>query len=506
VYIEIPFEGDGTAPVASSAASAASYAEARLAENRREWEEKLRRVTIELPPAGRRVAETIRSTLAYILINRDSASIHPGSRSYERSWIRDGSLTSAALLRLGHADAVRAFAEWYAPFQYPNGKVPCCVDARGADPVPEHDSHGQLIYLIAEYYRHARDRGFVERLWPHVARAVAYIDTLRQQRMTPEYQAGDRRAYYGILPQSISHEGYSAKPMHSYWDDFFALRGLKDAAELAAVLGRSADHTRFAVMRDEFRRDLLQSLRLAMAQKKIDFLPGSVELGDFDATSTTIAIAPVAEEANLPRAALERTFDRYYRGVMRRAASDTTWEAYTPYEWRTVGTFVRLGWKDRGHELMDAFFADMRPAGWNHWAEVVFRDPHTPKFIGDMPHTWVGSDFVRSVLDMFAFEREADSTLVVAAGIPEAWVSEAPGVVVRGLSTHYGPLYLSVGGGGDRVRVRITGDLRVPPGGIVVHTPFARPIRSAEVNGRPATVAGNRVLVRALPAQVILVH
>ena len=37
-----------------------------------------------------------------------------GLASYERSWIRDGSLTSAALLRLGHAPEVQEFLEWYA--------------------------------------------------------------------------------------------------------------------------------------------------------------------------------------------------------------------------------------------------------------------------------------------------------------------------------------------------------------------------------------------------------
>ncbi|MEK6756877.1 MAG: hypothetical protein AABZ02_12060, partial [Bacteroidota bacterium] len=56
----------------------------------------------------------------------------PGSRVYERSWIRDGVLTAGALLRLGHAQEVREFLEWYAKFQFPNGKIPCVVDRRGA--------------------------------------------------------------------------------------------------------------------------------------------------------------------------------------------------------------------------------------------------------------------------------------------------------------------------------------------------------------------------------------
>ena len=45
-------------------------------------------------PAEPRIAKTLEAQLRYILINMDGPSIQPGSRSYERSWIRDGSLTS----------------------------------------------------------------------------------------------------------------------------------------------------------------------------------------------------------------------------------------------------------------------------------------------------------------------------------------------------------------------------------------------------------------------------
>ncbi|MBK7367766.1 MAG: hypothetical protein IPJ04_07570 [Candidatus Eisenbacteria bacterium] len=107
-----------------------------------------------------------------MLVNRDGPAIQHGTRSYARSWIRDGSLTSSALLRLGETGAVRDFLRWFAPNQYANGKVPCCVDHRGADPVPEHDSHGELIYLITEFYRYTGDRAFADSLWPHVVAAA----------------------------------------------------------------------------------------------------------------------------------------------------------------------------------------------------------------------------------------------------------------------------------------------------------------------------------------------
>src|SRR5688500_19318344 len=142
-------------------------------------------------------------------------------------------------------------------------------------------------------------------MWTHVVKVVSYMDSLRKSRMTPQYEeVGPNRAFYGLLPPSISHEGYSAKPMHSYWDDFFALRGFKDAVAMAGVLGRPDDARRITAIRDEFAVDLYASIAEAMRKHRIDFIPGSADLGDFDATSTTIAVSPGGELGRLPAPAL----------------------------------------------------------------------------------------------------------------------------------------------------------------------------------------------------------
>ncbi|HEX5715180.1 MAG TPA: hypothetical protein VF179_03410, partial [Thermoanaerobaculia bacterium] len=352
-------------------------------------------------------------------------------------------------------------------------------DYRGADPVPENDSHGELLHLAAQVYRFTEDRELIEKIWPHVEKAVGYIEELRQQRRTEAYT---NTPYFGLLPESISHEGYSDKPVHSYWDDFFALRGLKDAAWLAEALGKKNDWAR---IRDEFRTDLLASIRRTIAMHKLDYLPASVEKGDFDPTSTSIGIAPGGELADLPQAELRRTFERYYQESIARRDGKREWEAYTPYELRTLRTFLRLGWRDRAHELLDFFMDDRRPAAWNHWAEVVWREPKTPKFVGDMPHTWVGSEFLHSFLDFFAYVREstngADTALVVGDGLLPTWND----VTVRGLRTEYGPLDFSVAPEGEGVRYRISGPT-VPPGGII------------------ARWQGKEVVIRELPAEVVL--
>ena len=422
-------------------------------------------------PAEPRIAATITAQTNYILLNRDGFAIHPGSRSYERSWIRDGSLTSEALLRLGRADVVREFIEWYAKAIREDGYVPCCVSAAGADPVPEHDSHGQFIYLVAEYYRHTGDRALALRMLPTIRRVVAFIDKLRHERMTRQYE---NTAFYGLVPESISHEGYSAKPMHSYWDDLFVLKGLEDAEFLESEVASSrlpVAGNRQLATGNSFRNDLLASIAKTMQQHHIDYIPGSVELGDFDATSTTVAVTPV--DAELPREALERTFEKYWEHALEP-------RTYTPYELRIVGTLVRLGQAERARQLLDYFFEDQRPAAWHQWAEVVRANPREGGFVGDMPHTWVGSDFIRSALDLFAYED--DDALILAAGVSRDWADK--GVRVRGLSTHYGILDYSIEG----KRLRIGGNVRVPKNGIVVRSPYG----------------GADVVLRSIPAEILL--
>ena len=488
--LAIPLEGDVVAP-------ARDALQARLDETAAAWRDVLNRTTIRAP-AAQPLVDTLRTALADILISRDGPSLRPGTRSYARSWIRDGAMMSEALLRLGRADAARDYLAWYAPYQFGNGKVPCCVDARGSDPVPENDSHGELIHLAAEVYRYTGDRALLESMWPRVDAATRYMDTLRAGERT---DANRDTAFYGLMPASISHEGYSAKPMHSFWDDFWALTGYKDAVALADALGRKDDAARLAHARDEFRGDLYAAIRRTVDAHAIDYLPGCAELGDFDATSTTIALSPAGEQSELPRDLLHATFERYWKQFADRRDGTASRKDYTPYEWRTVASFVRLGWRDRAQAAIDFFMRDRRPAEWNQWAEVVGRDARESRFVGDMPHGWVASDFIRSALDLFAYEREADRSIVIAAGIPAAWL-DGDGVSVENLRTRYGKLGYSLKRDGQVLRLDVRGDLEVPEGGMVLAPPPPFAGAPARIGGRRTAWNGDELRIRAVPATV----
>ena len=464
------------------------------AETLAHWRDVLGRVAITVPTAKQAFANTVATAFAHILTSRDGPMLKPGTRSYDRAWIRDGAMMSEGLLRMGRADVARAFADWYRPHLFASGKVPCCVDFRGADPVPENDSHGEYIFMVSQLYRFTGHRAALERDWPAVLKAARYMDKLRLSERTAENMKPGKRMLYGLIPPSISHEGYSAKPQYSLWDDFWALRGYRDAAFIAETLGKP-EARELRASRDQFAFDLHRAILAARDHWKIDFIPGATSLGDFDATSTTIALDPGNEQARLDRKMLLATFERYWTEFQQRAEGRREWKDYTPYETRAIGTFVRLGWRERLDGLIDFFVADRRPAGWNQWAEVVGRDPREIRFIGDMPHAWVGSDFVRGALDMFAWDRRDDRALILGGGLSSDWLT-GRGSAIRGLATPYGTLDFAMRGDRNRLTATIGGNAR-PPGGFVLDWPFEGAPPLARVDGRPARFTGGSLRIPA---------
>jgi hypothetical protein len=309
----------------------------------------------------------------------------------------------------------------------------------------------------------------------------------------------------GLLPESASHEGYLAHPVHAYWDDFWALQGYRDAAAMAGILGHHAEARRIAASHDALGAALRTSIESVIAERGIPYVPGSVEWADFDPTATAVAVSLLGGLPYLPRDVLERTFDQYLDGFRRRRGGEVDWNNYSAYEVRIVGALVHLGRRDDAAELAEFLLDDRRPRAWNQWPEISWRDPRSPGHLGDVPHTWIGAEWVLSFRCMLAYEHQADRSLVLAAGIPASWLDDAAGIAVRGLPTYWGPLDLDVRRDGGAVIVTLGGDLEVPPGGIVLRPPLSGRLESVTVDGREeARFERDSASVRVVPARVVL--
>jgi hypothetical protein len=436
--------------------------------------------------AGDAVNAALTAT-AHILVTRSGPALQPGPRRYTRSWIRDGAMMSAALLRMGRTQEVREFIRWYAPHQRADGFVPCCVDSEGTDWLVEHDSHGQLIALIADYHRFTADPALLGECWVHVDRAVGCMERLIDET--------------GLLPISVSHEGYLAQPVHSYWDDFWALRGLRDAVDLARATGHDSSAQAWTALLTRFSASLFASIEDTRARRNLEFIPGSIEWADFDPTATANAIYLLGLPEGLNRRAVEQTFDKYLADWRSKRSGAVAAANYTPYEIRIIGALVRLGRRDAALELLRFFLSDRRPPPWNQWPEIAWADHRAPAHIGDLPHTWIAAEYVLALRSMFAYEVETDPTLVLAAGLAAEWV-EGDGVAVKGMPTLYGALSYSL----RRVDART---LRCTIGGgiaakIVLRPPAGAPLGSVTVDGSAhSEFDEDSVTVLHTPAEIV---
>jgi hypothetical protein len=109
---------------------------------------------------------------------------------------------------------------------------------------------------------------------------------------------------------------------------------------------------------------------------------------------------------------------------------------------------------------------------------------------------------VLAVRSLFAYERETDNALILAAGLAPEWL-EGQGVEVRRMRTLYGELSYSLRRADvHTLQCEIRGDINAR---IVLRPPLGAPLRSVTVNGAPAaSIEAESVTIPGSPAQVTL--
>ncbi|MDZ5815271.1 discoidin domain-containing protein [Stenotrophomonas maltophilia] len=408
-----------------------------------DWQARLGQVGLRLPDPS--LVDMLRAQAAYMLINQTGPAMQPGPRNYNRSFIRDGMATSAVLLRMGEAKVARDYLAWYSEHGvHANGLVSPILNDDGSVNTGfgsdiEYDSQGQYVALVADVARLDGGPESVRAYLPKVKAALRFLQELRERTLVAGYMAGQPapERFAGILAPSISHEGYPS-PTHSYWDDYWGLKGWHDGAWLADALG---DHETAMWARQQYKAlyDALHaSIRATMAWKGIDFIPSSADLGDGDPTGVSIALDPTGAQSVLPADALRTTFARYLEDVRKRNQPGALY-AYTPYEIRNVLSYVHLGQPEAADELLQGLLHDRRPLEWQVLAEVVHSRLRFPRYLGDMPHTWIGAEYGRTLFGMLM--REDDDALSLLPGTPPSWVA-GDGLAVERLPTAYGTLQM----------------------------------------------------------------
>jgi len=508
IFVAVPLHAGSPPPLPGvSETQVRSVYQEMLRENIAFWESKTDCVDVDIP--NRALVDMWKANVAYNLITRDGPGFQPGSRSYDKAWMRDGGVAAIALLKMGLTEEIKEFMTWMAGYQFENGEVPPIIDNKHEDPLweekeglHEFDSQGQFVHVILQYYLFTKDREFLEEMYPKVVKALQFLTELRERRATPEYgDDPEKRIFYNILPESRSHEGYWLA--HSYWDDFWALAGWKDGRKIAEVLGHTDDGIWMEEEYQKLKTGVYDTIALVMERNGIDYIPGCAEKGDFDATSTAAGIVFCDELENMPQPQLNNTFDRFFEELSHRFEPGAEY-VFTPYEIRTVPAYLFMGQKERALKLLNFMVDCRRPPAWGHLAEVVHSDYRFPCYIGDMPHTWVGAGFINSARGLFLYEK--DDALILGAGVDPEWLEEGRPISIGRFPSHFGSVDYEMVKKGSTVEVSISGNA-APPKGTILKSPLNADITGVVLNGKPwKSFSAGEVVVENLPAEIIITY
>jgi hypothetical protein len=109
--------------------------------------------------------------------------------------------------------------------------------------------------------------------------------------------------------------------------------------------------------------------------------------------------------------------------------------------------------------------------------------PRQVFYLGDMPHTWVGAEYVRAIIGMLI--HEGDGLLELLPGTPPDWVT-GKGLAVERLPTAFGALSFLAQQEDNELHIQL-GPTLSPATQVQVSWPRRTRPRSVTVDGKPHT-------------------
>lgn len=381
-----------------------------------------------------RITNAYRTSASYLMLALTPSGPRPGPLAHAKLWVRDAAFIGDALLQIGQVARVKEYLPLLFAHQEPSGRIPPIIGNDGPEAVDEWDSQGQAIHAVAALYRYERDKSLLQQWEPSVKRAVDFIRTLRARTQD------DPPATRGLLPPSSSAEDLGSADWHHYWDDFWGVVGLEEAAFIEDELGHSAEASRLRQEADDLRQAIRSSVESVMGAD-----PAYIPNGPEDLTSsamargTSISLYPL-EVFSPDDPLIVRSFETYYEKWIKPSSGGYThcWGQLWPYGGMGLARdYLRLGRQDILHVILHWTLSNQTLPGTFAWAEQV-SPTHGGITGGDMPHAWAAANLVTLVREMLVISHQ--DGLELFAGAPASWLEAGKTVGVRALPTEFGTL------------------------------------------------------------------
>ncbi len=473
-----------------------SSPERKFWEEMSKWERLIKKVKIELP--DKRLTDAFYSSIAYALINMDEEMIHPGPLAYANFWARDSAYIIMGLDRAGLKEIAQKAVEFYVETQKPSGEFPSIVNVE-RKPVGPHewDSQGQGITSLVHHYRITKDRDWLQKVYPSIRKACEFLLNLRQERLTKEFEG---TSLYGILPPSVSAEDLGPGDWHHYWDDFWAVGGLREASYAAKVLGMDEDSKWMKEEADELLKSTLESAKRVMEERGIDWIPNGPEdwMGSSMARGTSPGLWPTRvldPEDPIVRRSFQVYWDKWVGpsggGYLHGGGN------FWPYAGLELAhCYLFLGEKEKMLTILNWTIENQTAKGVYSWSEVANRRTFLFRS-GDMPHCWTTGEYTNLLRDILLYED--GERIILCAGVPQDWLRLGE-ISIKDAPTYFGKLSFKLrkGQAGELLLTMEKGC--EPPKGFLLIVPGERRIARVIIDrGAQAKFSGREVY---LPAKV----
>ena len=489
-------------------------------------------ILISLPPTVEHLSRLHRICRANILILADNGEIHPGPTIYDSFWVRDSSVEGIAAALSGDANlAERQFGTHYPSILNLDSSRIGPVSARGLF-AGEHekndrewDCNGQALWALGKFDRiKGSGASFGRGLFsPFILEGARWLR--------------DNRSQYGILHSGWSAEHIGDRDKPHFWDDFWGVAGLYEAARLAERIGAAqTDEIWWAY--NDLRNATTNSVRWVLNEQRNrgfweTFIPtGPGDVGRLD--STIIGLAAYFHPCRLymgnklgddvdyaARMTLETIWGHFVDGGFRH---DSAWYCYGPYlTLQLAHAFLLIGDVHRMDSLLSwavyhGMFATVdRQAGTNSQWQVVlgaWNEQHCYPiaknfaevpgrwwYMGDIPHGWACAEMMLLLRDILFFEADEDGDphIYLAAGVMPHWIQDNQDVTIRNAPTLFGQDFgftLTHKAAQKRVEIQIH---QPAPANVSFVYPcrFGSSVVSASANGSPVPPQGREVRLPA---------
>jgi hypothetical protein len=381
--------------------------------------------------------------------------VYPGPYTYKRFWFRDAAFILHALLCAGLTGRAERVLDSFPDRQKASGYF------HSQD--GEWDSNGEALWILHRFCE-LTGRPPKPEWWSAIVRGARWIARKRLP------SRGDT-PHAGLLPAGFSAEHLGPND-HYYWDDFWGIGGLRAAAALAARRGDAAAGEEFQREADDFERALERSLEKASQRLGVPALPASpyrrLDAGAIGsiAAGYPLQLWPAREPRLL--ATVEFLLQRcFVKGGFFQDMIHSGINAYLTLHAAQV--LLRAG-DMRSLELMDAVAGLASPTG--QWPEAIH--PRTlGGCMGDGQHVWAAAEWVLMIRNCFV--REEGDALILAAGIPPAWLEPGETLSFGPAPTTFGTVSVIIqpepGPGPPAATVRWEGVWRREPSCIEVRLP-----------------------------------